>query len=180
MNIEMIKVTIDTIDEIANDFGEIGFLAWQMAYKGIVPDSILINNTAQKRADKLRNIFPARLEEYYLCKADNTSVGYAVIGPPQDDGLPADVGEIHSIYFLPHAWGHGYATQAMTFCLSRLAALGYTTIILWVFEDNRRARRFYEKHGFQFTGQRKELIIDKPVYEICYSLDLSAINSGNS
>ena len=31
----------------------------------------------------------------------------------------------------------------------------YESVILWVFEANTRARKFYEKHGFELTKQKK-------------------------
>lgn len=33
-----------------------------------------------------------------------------------------------------------------------LAELGYTYVFLWVLEENMRARAFYEKFGFQNSG----------------------------
>jgi ribosomal protein S18 acetylase RimI-like enzyme len=34
----------------------------------------------------------------------------------------------------------------------RLRQLGFTDVVLYVFRDNPRARRFYEKAGWSFTG----------------------------
>lgn len=33
----------------------------------------------------------------------------------------------------------------------------YHKVVLWVFEDNARARGFYEKHGFAPTGECREI-----------------------
>ena len=37
--------------------------------------------------------------------------------------------------------------------LGEMTRAGFNRVILWVFADNRRARRFYEKHGFSLTGK---------------------------
>ncbi len=37
--------------------------------------------------------------------------------------------------------------------------LGYTDVILWVLEDNPRARRFYEAAGWTLDGTRRPIEI---------------------
>ena len=37
----------------------------------------------------------------------------------------------------------------------KIKSQGYREVILWVFEENKRARRFYEKEGFIKTNHRK-------------------------
>ena len=32
-----------------------------------------------------------------------------------------------------------------------MAQAGFSKVILWVFEENQQARKFYEKHGFGST-----------------------------
>ena len=56
-----------------------------------------------------------------------------------------------TIYLLPEYIGKGIASQLINACIEELEFLGYTEILLWVLEDNLRARRFYEKHGFICT-----------------------------
>ncbi len=53
--------------------------------------------------------------------------------------------------------------------LRDIAAAGYTKVMLWVFEDNVRARRFYEAQGFTTDGKTKPNI--EPT-EICYEKNL--------
>jgi RimJ/RimL family protein N-acetyltransferase len=48
-------------------------------------------------------------------------------------------------------WGSGFATWFHDALLERLP-LGFTSVQLRVFEENRRARRFYEKHGWSDSG----------------------------
>ena len=57
--------------------------------------------------------------------------------------------EIEAIHSLPESWGTGLGAAMLEFALKGRAAS------LWAFEENRRARRFYEKHGFAFTGERR-------------------------
>jgi RimJ/RimL family protein N-acetyltransferase len=51
-------------------------------------------------------------------------------------------------------WGSGTAAAAHDALLRTLASKGVTQARLRVFEENHRARRFYEKLGWQATGKR--------------------------
>ena len=57
--------------------------------------------------------------------------------------------EIEAIHSLPESWGTGLGAAMLDFALKGRA------VGLWAFEKNARARRFYEKHGFAFTGERR-------------------------
>ena len=43
----------------------------------------------------------------------------------------------------------------MNWVFNRLKDAGYHEVILWVFKDNHRARRFYEKMGFTTLTKEK-------------------------
>jgi RimJ/RimL family protein N-acetyltransferase len=67
-------------------------------------------------------------------------------------------------------WGSGLARQAHDELIERLRVAGITVAWLRVFEENRRARRFYEKAGWHATGRsERSLFAPYPVlvrYEI--------------
>lgn len=65
------------------------------------------------------------------------------------------VGELICIHSLQTGWGKGYGSAMMEYVLAQLQRKGYKSVILWVFEANTRARKFYEKHGFVLTEQKK-------------------------
>lgn len=61
--------------------------------------------------------------------------------------------EIEAIHTLPESWGTGLGAAMLKVALEETnAARGAG---LWAFAENRRARRFYEKHGFRFTGETR-------------------------
>ena len=50
---------------------------------------------------------------------------------------------------------------------------GFRTATLWVLEDNPRARRFYEREGWQLDGGRREgRHLDAPTLEVRYRITL--------
>ena len=63
--------------------------------------------------------------------------------------------ELICIHSLKENWGNGYGSQLMERALAEMKAAGYREVLLWVFEQNLRARRFYEKFGFSLSGQQQ-------------------------
>lgn len=78
-------------------------------------------------------------------------------------------GEIVSLYLLPEYMGRSCGKPLLEAAVSALAARGYRDIFLWVLEENRRARAFYEKMNFQLSGAcRTDVIGAMAVRELAY------------
>lgn len=76
-------------------------------------------------------------------------------------------GEVVSLYLLPEYMGRGYGRPLLEAAVSALASQGYRDIFLWVLEENRRARAFYERMGFRVGGAcREDVIGGKTVREL--------------
>lgn len=59
------------------------------------------------------------------------------------------IGEIVSIYLLPEYIGKGWGKALLQRAVEELHKEGYRDIFLWVLEENRNARGFYERMGFR-------------------------------
>lgn len=66
-----------------------------------------------------------------------------------------ELAELICIHSQKGNWGKGYGSQLMERALAEMKAAGYREVLLWVFEQNLRARRFYEKFGFVLSGQQQ-------------------------
>ena len=55
--------------------------------------------------------------------------------------------------------------------LEEMRAAGKKRVWLWAFEENHRARRFYEKHGFRWDGARRVSEFDGAM-EVRYGKEL--------
>jgi GNAT superfamily N-acetyltransferase len=64
--------------------------------------------------------------------------------------------ELRSLYVVPKAWGTGAAQALMGTALAAIGADGHVEATLWVVEANPRARRFYEREGWEPTGETRE------------------------
>ena len=128
--------------------------SWRHAYRGIVPQSYL-DALPRGRWAELPD-----LEGYHSLVAldEGQIVGTACYCPSRLKELSV-WGEIVSLYLLPTHMGKGYGRALLTAAVDALRSLGYRSIFLWVLEDNRPARGFYEHMGFQPTGQ----YLDEPV-----------------
>ena len=60
--------------------------------------------------------------------------------------------EIIAIHSMPETWGSGLGSAMLTEALKQI---GNRPVFLWAFKENRRARRFYEKHGFSWDGTER-------------------------
>ena len=63
-----------------------------------------------------------------------------------------DSAEIVAIHSLPESWGTGLGHAMLEEALNQI---GNQPVFLWAFRENRRARRFYEKHGFRWDGTER-------------------------
>jgi ribosomal protein S18 acetylase RimI-like enzyme len=154
--------------EDALSLGTIHALSWKKAYKGIIPDEILFQITPEKRAHFFDKALNLQWEEDYLLQVESEPAGLLCIGKNRDDDVDDFVGEIWGIYLHPDFIQQGYGRILMDFALSELKERGYTKVTLWVLKNNRKARFFYEKMGFQPDGKEKEIFIGKALEEIRY------------
>ena len=60
--------------------------------------------------------------------------------------------EIVAIHSLPESWGTGLGHAMLEEALNQI---GNQPVFLWAFKENKRARRFYEKHGFCWDGSER-------------------------
>ena len=63
-----------------------------------------------------------------------------------------DAAEIVAIHTLPESRGTGLGHMLLEEALQQI---GDRPVFLWAFKDNLPARRFYEKHGFQWDGAER-------------------------
>ncbi len=141
--------------------------SWKYAYKGIIPQTFLDSIPSGKWVKSLDTSGRMHL----AAELDGKLIGTASICPSRWE-KHKDCGEIVSIYFLPGFMGKGFGGALFDRCVSELTKQGFERIILWVLEENSRARRFYERNGFVCTGEyREDSIGGKTLREVLYTND---------
>lgn len=102
-------------------------------------------NWAKELAD---SAFAVRVAE-----VDGTMVGYAKLGPPHLPFEPrGEAAELRQLYVLEEMKGQGVAHTLIEWVIERARERRADHLYLSVFTENLRARRFYEKLGFEPEG----------------------------
>ena len=143
--------------------------SWRWAYRGIVPRQYLDAIPAGHWAAFLDSpgIFTLVAED------GGELVGTTSFCASRFADYPG-MGELVSLYLLPRCAGKGIGKVLMDAAVSALESMGFSRIFLWVLEDNRRARRFYEKAGFRLgPGILNDEICGKALRELQYVKELA-------
>lgn len=91
--------------------------------------------------------------EVYVAERDGALVGYVKLGPPHLPFEPrGEAAELRQLYVVEEMKGQGVADELMRWVIDRARDRRADYLYLSVFVDNHRARRFYEKYGFEPEG----------------------------
>ena len=122
---------------------------WQAAYAHALPREQLESQSVEERTKMWRAWPPT-----FVAEVDGRIVGFVAVGASRDEG--AD-GELFSIYVHPEHWGTGVGRALIEAGETRLRELGHAEALLWVLDDNPRARRFYEAAGWSADGTKRQI-----------------------
>ena len=120
---------------------------------------------------------PAPAPATWLAIADGAVHAMTTVGPARgaarDAGQGDPTGELWMLNAHPAHHGSGAATALHGHALDLLRAQGHEQALLWVVDDNPRARRFYEREGWRADGVSKtDRIGGAEVAEVRYVIDL--------
>jgi ribosomal protein S18 acetylase RimI-like enzyme len=133
----------NAVPEDCGALGEIMAVSFRSAFGGFISRKTLDRCAVAENCAGLLASLPKEMTTVAGC-VDGKLMGLLVCSEHPDGRA-----EIEAIHSLPESWGTGLGAAMLDFALRGRSAG------LWAFEENRRARRFYEKHGFAFTGERR-------------------------
>ena len=88
-----------------------------------------------------------------IATEDDAIIGFVKLGPIAFPGdWPADGIELHQLYVLGGWHGEGVGPALLDWAIGDARAAGHSEIVLSVYIDNHRARRFYERYDFEDIG----------------------------
>lgn len=124
---------------------------WQIAYRHVFPpeqlDALPVDETRWRR----RFVEQPPGWSTFVADREGDIVGFASVGPSRDEG---GIGELYAIYVDPDDWSQGVGGALIEQAEQRLAR-DFDEATLWVLTENPRARRFYERAGWQVDGASK-------------------------
>ncbi|WP_424531661.1 GNAT family N-acetyltransferase [Sphaerisporangium viridialbum] len=146
---EMREQDIETVSSVR-------VAGWRTAYAGILPQAYLDGLSAEQDARGRRKRFArAGGDTLDLVAEDSgTVVGWLAMGPCRDDDAGPGDGEVYAFYVRPDRIGTGAGRALAAAALRAARERSYERLLLWVLEDNLRARRFYGSAGYVPEGSR--------------------------
>ena len=141
-------VTFDTIMQAAEIHSE----SWKESHKAICSPAFLERHTPEYQRAHLEERV-AKGARLYMLSVEKPVGIVSVHGSL-----------IENLYILPGEQNKGYGTQLLAFAVQRCVG----TPVCWVLHTNDGARRFYERNGFQWTGNRVDRT--ETLYELEYRL----------
>ena len=145
--------------------------SWRTTYAGSVPHEYLSNlsySSSQATWNKTLKTVGSRTSLLVAEAHEDKVIGFAQCGPGrQGDGTYH--GEIYSLYLLEEYQRKGVGRRLFLAVTKRLLDDGMRSMLLWVFEANLGARRFYESLGGENTSRSAVITIaGTDLVEIAY------------
>jgi GNAT superfamily N-acetyltransferase len=104
----------------------------------------------------------------HVAEVDGRAVGVAAYRFEWLDGL----------YVAPEYWSRGLGLALHDLVLDRLRGDGHDRCHLWVLEDNDRARRFYQRQGWEENGRTRVVPFPPNPLDVGYTIDLNSRMAG--
>lgn len=125
--------------------------SWRASYSGLLEPGVL-EDAAQKRLsfDWCRGI--AKQSAAVRVAVDSLNRVLGVVQVEENLQSPRDFPEITMLYVDPAVWGSQVATQLLNAGLRWIAMRGHPAARLRVVEEQSRARRFYEREGWELDS----------------------------
>ena len=143
---------------------------WRTSYAGIVPDEHLADLSYERREAVWVQILsrdePAQCN--FVAETDGGEIVGFAGGGPEREGDEVYRGELYAIYLLREYQRSGTGRRLACAVARGLIEAGFDSMLLWVLEDNRPARRFYESLGGEQVGRKTIEIGGATLVELSY------------
>lgn len=137
---------------------EVTASGWRAAYPGIVPARHLRNLPISTWRSDVRNGLRSPEGDSFtrIADLDGVVAGYCFVAAPAREGPEGSrVAELVAIYVEPAFWRSGIGSELARAAISEARARSYEEMVLWTFEENRRALAFYKALGWEPDGGKR-------------------------
>jgi len=128
---------------------------------------------AQFSPEAWRGEFEAPGYRFRVVDADDGIAGFLKLGP---SALPIETDkraiELRQLYVRKAFHGAGAARALTDWAIAEARRLGFEELYLTVFVDNHRARRFYDRYGFEAIGPYAFMVGEQADEDIIMRLGL--------
>ena len=153
--------------EDARAIATVKVASWRATYVDVVPQSLLDAMDVDEHTRMWERWLSDSRNAVFVAEQAGAVVGFVNVGPCDHE---REVGEVYAIYVHPEAWSTGAGLALMEAGVAWLAER-WQEAVLWVAEENPRARRFYERFGWVGgTTRVVDVLPGAPVPEVLYRL----------
>lgn len=133
---------------------DVHIASWQVGYAHVFPAAFLHSAEFEtERRGWWRDWTFHPGQRVAVVEQQGRISGFAAYGPERERSRGhTGRGEVYAFYLHPECWGDGSAAALIDHTEERLGAEGFAEAVLWVLDDNPRARAFYERHGWSPSG----------------------------
>ena len=125
--------------------------SWRAGYQGLLTDAEIEIEARQRSGYDWHAAIADSDRVVLVAENDDEIIGVAECEHnPRASRLP----ELEMLYVVPSAWGTGAASALLEAALVAVHRAGHRTVWLRVVEAQARARRFYEREGWQLDEQK--------------------------
>jgi len=145
-----------TVSDAAR-IAEIDVISSRYAYQDILSEQILYRDlTVENRIPVYRRWISERMFDLYVYEDAGTGLitGMMGIGMCGDEDKK-EAFELHFLYIDPEYVRTGIGSEMMRFFERKGREKGSPEYVVWVLEENGKARLFYEKHNYLPDGKEK-------------------------
>jgi ribosomal protein S18 acetylase RimI-like enzyme len=119
------------------------------AYRGFLPRVVLDSLSIEKQETAWRERIGSGDSNTFLACVNRDVWGWINFGRSRDADADRQTAEIRAMYVSPDHWRHGVGGALWEHARTYLQQALYSSVTLWVFEQNDIARHFYKKAGFK-------------------------------
>jgi ribosomal protein S18 acetylase RimI-like enzyme len=156
--------------EDAAAIADVHVRTWRAAYEHVFGAERLAAIDVGGREHLARRFVEGEQFDLFLAEDAEGVAGFVATGPPAAEDETRR--ELYAMYVLPRAWGSGAAGKLMRAATEAMRARGEAAAILWVLEDNLRARRFYERDGWTAEGEDEGEYLGVTAPIVRYAIEL--------
>ena len=129
------------------DMGAVGRLytdSWQRTYRGLIPDRVLDEMTAERSRDKWTRYREQKENGLFVLERDGAVAGLAACRPfPERENSAL----LDSLHVAPEAQGGGWGRRLIARAARWARENGFRELVIYVVQGNRRAERLYRGMG---------------------------------
>jgi len=149
--VEIRRAVLNDVSAVA----EVHIRSHEAAYTGIIPPAKLAQMCAAQPERRKENL---SREDHttHVALWEGKVVGLFNFGPCHNEALSGRCYQLYAIYLHPEYHRRGIGRAMMDYAEKQARLQGKSAMVLWVFEENTPARRFYEACGYRLEGTQRE------------------------